>query len=116
MRSEFSRHTTNTWDGPTRFEVWERSQRAVHALGRVLGSPEHTRVEIRFLVPPTTKALLVIFFGLYTVVAAGIALQGPERAVSIEELAIAVAGAAALAVFFVDAARRQRSDPARLSR
>jgi hypothetical protein len=92
------------------FEVWERSQRAVHAVGRVEGSPERTRVEVRLVVPPTTTALLVIFFGLYVVVAVGIALQGPETAISLGELAVAGAGAAALAVFFADAARRQGSD------
>jgi hypothetical protein len=98
------------WTGRERFEVWERSQRAVHAIGRVAGSPERTRVEIRLVVPGLTKALLAIFFGLYVVVAAGIALQAPERAISIDEVAIAGAGAAALAVFFVNASRRQRSD------
>jgi hypothetical protein len=96
--------------GQEGFEVWERRQRAVHAVGRVEGSLERTRVEVRLLVPPMTKALLVIFFGLYVVVAAGIAMQSPERAISLDELAIASAGAAALALFFADAARRQRSD------
>ena len=92
------------------FEIWERQQRAVHAFGSVVGQRGGTRIEVSFGLPMRTRALIAIFFGLYFVVAIGIALRPPETIVSIEELFVAIAGAAILAVIFIAAARRQRAD------
>jgi protein-S-isoprenylcysteine O-methyltransferase Ste14 len=57
-----------------------------------------------------TRTLIVLFFGLYFVVAIGIATQPPETALSAEEMLIAVAGAVVLAVIFLAAAEWQRRD------
>ncbi|HEV8470083.1 MAG TPA: hypothetical protein VGR46_10780, partial [Candidatus Limnocylindria bacterium] len=96
--------------GADGFEIWERQQRAVHASGRVIGQRGGTRIEVSFGLPMRTRALIAVFFGLYFVVAIGIALRPPETVLSIEELFVAIAGAAILAVFFIAAARRQRAD------
>jgi hypothetical protein len=105
--------TTNEYVGVVgedAFEIWERRQRAVHAIGRVLPRTGGTRIEVRSSIPPLTRALLAVFFALYVTVAAGIALRPPDRTVRPEELAIAAAGLAALIFLFVAAARRQRAD------
>ena len=92
------------------FEIWERHQRAIHAVGRIRGQRGGSRIELRSFLPPRTRALIGLFFALYAVIAAGLALQGKEPAVSAEEFAIAVAGGAVLAAVFAVSARRQRAD------
>jgi hypothetical protein len=92
------------------FEIWERQQRAIHALGRINGRRGGTRIDVRFIVPLRTRVLIVVFFVLYAVVASGLALEGREPAVSAEKLVVALAGAAVLVVFFSASAWRQRSD------
>ena len=57
-----------------------------------------------------TRVLIAVFFGLYAVVAIGIALRPPDAVVTVEELLVAIVGAAILAVIFSAAARRQRAD------
>ena len=93
-----------------RFEVWERRQRAVHAVGHARPQRRGTRIEANFVVPPVTRGLLVAFFALYVVVVAGIASQPPDSGLSAQEVAIAVSGAAVTAGLFYGAARRQRAD------
>lgn len=93
-----------------RFEVWERRQRAVHAVGLARPRRGGTRIEARFVVPPLTRGLLVAFFVLYIVVVVGIATQPPEPGFSTEELVIAASGAAVTGGLFYGAARRQRTD------
>jgi hypothetical protein len=93
-----------------RFEVWERRQRAVHAVGIARPRRGGTRIEARFVMPPLTRGLLVAFFVLYVVVVVGIASQPPEPGLSTEELVIAASGAAVTAGLFYGAARRQRAD------
>src|SRR5688572_16605619 len=83
-----------------RFEVWERRQRAVHAVGAARPRRGGTRIEARFLIPPLTRFLLVLFFVLYAVVSAGIASQPPDPGLSAQELIIAAAGAAVTAALF----------------
>lgn len=92
------------------FEIWERSQRAVHGVGRLLPVSGGTRVEMRFLVPPITKALIVVFFGLYVVAAGGFALVARDATVALANVIVAVGGAVVLAVLFMSAAGRQRAD------
>ena len=92
------------------FEIWERQKRAVHARGRVAARARGTRVEVTFMVPTRTRALVVIFFLLYALAAFGIANQPQDPSVSPMELLIAVAGAAVLAALFVAGARSQRAD------
>lgn len=96
--------------GDDRFEIWERQQRAVHAFGRVIGQRGGTRIEVRFGLPLRTRVLIAVFFGLYFVVAIGIASRPPETIGSLEELIVAIGGAALLVGIFVLAARRQRAD------
>ena len=92
------------------FEIWERSQRAVHAVGKVAGRSGGTRIEMRFPLSPTTRVLLVLFWALYLVVAGGIAVQVPDADLSLEEVFVAAAGAALLGILFAGAAQRQRTD------
>jgi hypothetical protein len=105
--------TENEYVGNVRdeeFEVWERRQRAVHLRGRVRARGGGARIELRFVLPMRTRTLIVLFFGLYLVVAIGIATQPPETFLSAEEMIIAVAGAVVLAVIFLAAAEWQRRD------
>lgn len=92
------------------FEIWERSQRAVHGVGRVFPVSRGTRVEMRFLVPPITKALIVVFFALYVVAAGGFALGPRDTTVALANVIVGVGGAVVLAILFMSAARRQRAD------
>lgn len=92
------------------FEVWERRQRAVHAVGRARAKRGGTRIEANFVIPPLTRGLLLVFFILYVVVVAGIASQPPDPGLSAQELLIAASGAALTAALFYGAARRQRAD------
>ncbi len=91
------------------FEIWERQQRAVHALGSVRGRRGGSRIEVRFVIPTRTRALLVGFFALYAVAAAGTALRDGEALGGAEELIIAVVGALVLALIFTAAIARQRA-------
>jgi hypothetical protein len=93
-----------------RFEVWERRQRAVHAVGLARPKRGGTRIEASFVIPPLTRGLLVAFFVLYVVVVAGIATQPPDPGLSAQELVIAASGAVVTAGLFYGAARRQRAD------
>ena len=93
-----------------RFEVWERRQRAVHAVGLARPKRGGARIEARFVIPPLTRALLVAFVVLYVVVVAGIVSQPPDPALSAQELVIAASGALVIGGLFYGAARRQRAD------
>jgi hypothetical protein len=93
-----------------RFEVWERRQRAVHAVGLARPRRGGTRIEARFVIPPLTRGLLVTFFALYVVVVVGIASQPPDSGLSVQELVIAAIGAAVTGSLFYGASRRQRAD------
>ncbi len=93
-----------------RFEIWERRQRAVHAIGTVRPRAGGSHIEVRFVLPMRTRVLLVAFFALYAVVAAGLALGSSNDAVTVEKLLVAGLGGFALAVIFAAAALRQRSD------
>jgi len=92
------------------FEIWERRQRAVHAVGTVRARPGGSRIEVRFVLPMRTRVLIVVFFVLYTAVAAGLALRSSEDAVTTQELVAAIGGAVVLGVIFVVGGFRQRSD------
>jgi len=92
------------------FEVWERRQRAVRLRGRVQARAGGTRMELRLVLPLRTRILIGLFFGLYIVVAIGIASRPPETVLSAGEMLTAVAGAVVLALIFLAAAERQRRD------
>jgi hypothetical protein len=92
------------------FVIWERQKRAVRARGRVVARNRGTRLEVRFIVPLRTRALIGIFFVLYALVSLGIATQPPETSVSGGEALVALAGAGALVGLFVAGARSQRAD------
>ncbi len=93
-----------------RFEVWERGQRAIHAVGSVRARRGGTRVEARFRLSPFARLLLVLFAALYAVVAVGIASQPPEPSITASEVVIAAVGAAVIAALFYGASVRQRRD------
>jgi hypothetical protein len=92
------------------FEIWERQGRAIHGLGSVRGRRGGSRIELHTVLPRHTKALVGIFFALYVLGAAGIATQPPETDVSVEEIGIALAGAAVLAAIFAASAAQQRAN------
>ena len=93
-----------------RFEVWERRQRAVHAVGTAGRRRGGTHVDVRFVVPMRTRVLVVLFFVLYAFVVVGLAVRSPGDALTVQELVAAVAGAIAIGVIFVAAAFKQGSD------
>ena len=105
--------TENEFVGFTRddkFEIWERQKRAIHGRGTVRGLRGGSRIEMRLAPRGPTKVLVVTFFALYALVAAGIATQPPRPDIGIEEIAIAVGGAVLLAVIFAAGAAQQRAD------
>jgi len=69
-----------------------------------------TRIEMRFLVPPITKVLIVVFFALYFVAAGGFVLGARDNAVALANVIFGAGGAVVLAVLFVSAVRQQRTD------
>jgi hypothetical protein len=91
------------------FEIWERQQRAVHAIGKITRRRGGSRIELRFVLPLRTRLLLAVFFGLYTVAAVGIASQG-VHGLSLTSGAIVFGGSIALIALFAGSARRQRDD------
>jgi hypothetical protein len=93
-----------------RFEIWERRQRAVHAIGTVAPRAGGSHIEVRFVLPMRTRVLIVVFFALYAAVAAGLALGSSNDAALVQKLVVAALGALALVVIFVAAAIRQTSD------
>ena len=92
------------------FEIWERQQRAVHAVACVRPHAGGTRIELRFVLARAMWAVTVVFFALYGLVAVGIALRPPDTSLSGWELATIAVGAAVLAAGFAYAAGRQRAD------
>ncbi len=92
------------------FEIWERHQRAVHAIGQVRGKRGGSRIELRTFLPPRTRTLLGLFFALYAIIAIGLASQGVDPTVTSEEFVIAVGGGALLVFIFTVSARRQSAD------
>ena len=96
------------------FEIWERQGRAIHMLGTIRGRRGGSRVEIRLVLPRIRKILVGVFFALYALAAAGIAMLPPGVDISAPEIAVAFAGAALLAAIFVGAAAKQRADLRRL--
>jgi hypothetical protein len=92
------------------FEIWERQGRAIHGRGTVRGRRGGSRVEMCLPLRRLTKVLVVLFFALYALVAAGIATQPPRPEVSVEEVVITAAGAVLLAAIFAAGAARQRAD------
>jgi hypothetical protein len=105
VRNEFVGVVTE--DG---FEVWERRQRAVRAVGQARRHRGGSRIEVRFRLSPVSRVAIGIFFALYAAAAAGIAYQPPANDISGTDVAIAAAGAAVFAAFFYAASRRQRRD------
>jgi hypothetical protein len=91
------------------FEIWERQGRAIHGVGTIRGRRGGSRLDVQLVLPRRTKALVGIFFALYVLVAAGIASQPPRTDVGVDEVAIALAGAAVLAAIFAAGAAQQRA-------
>jgi hypothetical protein len=92
------------------FEIWERHQRAIRAVGQIKPRRGGSRVEVRFAMPRRTRVLIATFFVLYAVAAAGLAFREGGPLGTVEELAIATAGGLAIAAVFTLATARQRAD------
>lgn len=93
-----------------RFDIWERQGRAVHAVGTVKARRGGSHVEMRISPPRPTRILIALFFALYAVAAIGIATQSPGSEVTLEELVIALGGAAVMAAIFAASGRKQSAD------
>jgi hypothetical protein len=91
------------------FEIWERQGRAIHGQGVVRGRSGGSRVEVQLMIPRWTRVLVGVFFALYVLVAAGIATQPPRTEISVDEIAVTLAGAALLAGIFAAGAAQQRA-------
>jgi hypothetical protein len=96
--------------GDDAFEIWERQQRAVHALGTVRGRRGGSHVELRFEMPARTRVLIALFFVIYGIAAAGLAFREGGPLGPVEELVIASIGGLTIAALFALARARQRSD------
>jgi hypothetical protein len=96
--------------GVGEFEIWERQQRAIHALGSIRARRGGSRLDVRFGIGRRTPVLIAVFFVLYATVALGIATLPPGPDATAAELAVAAVGAAILATMFAAAAARQRSE------
>ena len=92
----------------TEFEIWERRQNAVHAVGRVRPKGRGSRVGLEFHVTPRTRVFAVLFYVLYALAVAQFAAM--RGGVGAAEAAVAVAGAIVTGGFFTLSARRQRED------
>ncbi|MDP9281185.1 MAG: hypothetical protein M3P38_03725 [Chloroflexota bacterium] len=92
------------------FEVWERQGRAIHGLGTIRGRRGGSRLEVRLVLPRIRKIIIGVFFGLYALVAAGIATQPPRTEIGVEEVVIALVGAVLLAAIFAAGAAQQRAE------
>ncbi len=105
--------TTNEYVGFTRdatFEIWERQQRAVHALGTVRGRRGGSRIELHFEMPRRTRVLIALFFLVYAIAAGGLTFREGGPLGPVEELVVASVGGLAIAAIFGLARARQRSD------
>jgi hypothetical protein len=92
------------------FEIWERRQRAVHAVGQAHGVRGGSRVEVRFRLTPPARVLTIVFFLLYALITIGLATQPPAPDLSALDAAVLAAGAIFFAVLFWVSARRQRRE------
>ena len=90
------------------FEIWERRQSAIHAVGRVRARGRGSRVGVEFHVTPRTRVLAVLFFVLY--VLAAVQFLAYRGSVGALDVLVALAGAALTGGFFALSARRQRAD------
>ncbi len=95
--------------GGKEFEIWDRRDHAIHAVGRVRGQRGGTRIETAFTLGRRTQALLVLLFVAYAIAVVGILQLPAERPAPVPPVVIAVAGALVLAGGFLINARRQRS-------
>jgi hypothetical protein len=105
VRSEFIGVLTSD-----EFEVWERRQRAVHAVGAVRRAPGGSRVSVHFRLTPVSRMLTALFFFLYVLIALGLATQSPNPELTPLDAGASLAGALFFAALFYAAARRQRRD------
>ena len=93
-----------------RFEIWERQGRAVHAAGTVKARRGGSHIEMRVALQRQTRILVGLFFALYALAAIGIATQSPGSAITLEELVIALGGAAVMAAIFAASGHKQSAD------
>jgi hypothetical protein len=90
------------------FEIWERRQRAIHAVGEARGQSGGTRIGVHFRLAPPARLLIPLFFLLYALAAVGLATQPAAPDVSTLDAAVSVAGALFFSALFYGSARAQR--------
>ncbi len=88
------------------FEIWERQGHAVHGRGSARDIRGGTRLQLSFVIPTRTQALIALFFVLYLAVALTIAQGARDRSAS-DAILVVATGTAALALLFGVGARRQ---------
>jgi hypothetical protein len=92
------------------FEIWERREHAIHAIGRMRGRRGGTRIDVRFVLTPRARVLGAAFFGLYALLAVGFALQPGDPGRTATNVFVLVLGAATVAGIFIAGTRKQRAD------
>lgn len=100
----------------TEFEIWERRNHAVHAVGIVQGRRGRSRVELRTRLTPRTRWQLALFFALFALAVVAFALTPSDRPPLLPTPLVGVAGAAVLGAVFYVGANRQRADLERFVR
>jgi hypothetical protein len=95
--------------GGKAFEIWDRRDHAIHAVGRVRGQRGGTRIETAFTLSRRTRALLLLLFAAYVLAVVGIVQLPEERPAPVPPVVVAFAGALVLTGGFLINARRQRS-------
>jgi hypothetical protein len=95
---------------PSKFEIWERRQHAVHAYGRIDRRQGGARISANFVQSRRSWMLLVVFFVLYGLFGAGFVSRGAGPLGPVLSSVVLVVGGMAIAVYFVVSARRQRED------
>ncbi|MGH2472012.1 MAG: hypothetical protein ACRDG6_06370 [Candidatus Limnocylindria bacterium] len=95
---------------PSKFEIWERRQHAVHAYGRIDRRQGGARVSASFVQSGRSWTLLVVFFVLYGLFGAGFVSRDAGPLGPALSSVVLVVGGMAIAVYFFLSARRQRAD------
>ncbi len=91
------------------FEIWERQARAVHAVGRVRGVRNGSRIEASFAMPTRTRVMIGAFFVLFVPATTAIAASR-SQGFGLDSLIVLATGTLAVVALFALSAVRQRRD------
>ena len=90
------------------FEIWERRQHAIRAVGRIERSQEGARIRASFVLSLRSRTLAIAFFGIYAVAALGVISAETYGLGLVPAVTVLVLGALTIAVSFYLSARHQR--------